>query len=58
MRKTAHGVIFMEKRPGLEIRDPKLPAINADRPGNGMENRRSDSPLPQDLPDADRKQQI
>ena len=48
----------MEKRPGLETRDPKLPAINAGRPGNGMETRRSDSPLPQDLPDADRKQQL
>lgn len=56
MRKATHGVIFMEKRPGLEIRDPKLPAINAGRPGNGMETRRSDSPLPQDLPDADAKQ--
>ena len=58
MRKATHGVIFMEKRPRLEIRDPKLPAINAGRPGNGMETRRSDSPLPQDLPDADRKQQL
>ena len=48
----------MEKKQGPEIRDPKLPAINAGQSGNGMEARRSDSPLPQDLPDADRKQQL
>ena len=52
-----HGVIFMEKQ-GLEIRDPKLPAVNAGNPGNGMERRRSDSPLPRDLPDADAKRQL
>ena len=46
----------MEKKQGPEIRDPKLPAINAGQSGNGMEARHSDSPLPQDLPDADAKQ--
>ena len=48
----------MEKRPGLEIRDPELPAVNAGRTGNGMEARRSDSPLPRDLPDADAARQL
>ncbi len=48
----------MEKRPGLEIRDPELPAINAGRTGNAMELRRSDSPLPQDLADADARQLV
>ena len=55
MRKATHGVIFLEKQ-GLEIRDPKLPAVNAGKPGNAMELRRSDSPLPRDLPDADARQ--
>ena len=48
----------MEERPGLEIRDPELPAINAGRTGNGMEERRRGAPLPESLPDADRKQQL
>ena len=48
----------MEKKQGPEIRDPKLPTINAGQSGNGMEARRSDSPLPQDLPDADARQQV
>lgn len=43
MRHTAHGVIFMEdpeKTPGMEIRDPKLPAVRAEKTGNRMAARR------------------
>ena len=48
----------MDEKPGLEIRDPKLPAVRAGQPGNDMEARRRGAPLPADLPDAIRQQQI
>lgn len=30
-----------------ELNDPKLPVIHSSVPGNGMQQRRSDMPLPQ-----------
>ena len=44
----------MDKReePGLEIRDPKLPAVRAGQDGNAMEARRRGAPLPADLSDS------
>ncbi len=42
----------MEHKPSHELRDPKLPRINAGTTGNGMESRRCSVPLPQSLDDA------
>ncbi len=49
----------MDKKetPGLEVRDPKLPAIRAERSGSAMEARRRGAPLPADLADAMAQQQ-
>ena len=44
--------------PGLEIRDPKLPAVRAGQTGNAMEARRRRAPLPKDLADSITRQQI
>ena len=48
------AIDFMKKTedPGLEIRDPKLPAVRAGQTGNIMEARRRGAPLPGDLPDS------
>ena len=48
----------MEDKETWEIRDPKLPQINAGTPGNGMENRRMGAPLPRDLANAAQQQNL
>lgn len=39
----------MDEKQYYELKDPKLPAVNGSSPGNGMENRRRTSPLPENL---------
>lgn len=42
----------MDEKQYYELKDPKLPVVNGTSPGNGMENRRLSSPLPENLAQA------